>query len=172
MEDTMTKYIDADKLKSIIKAQIKERKEWMKDIDRSDRQDQLWSDLNGEDISILQIIGSLQKEQRKLGVFVPEWCLENIQDTLRIQYNINSDKATGETCQDRNIKESLNELQKILNGEELTGMERLEPLKQKQQEVDLEKEINRYCGPKDIRPVPDLMDSVARHFYELGRNSK
>ena len=57
------KYIDADKLKSIIKTQIKERKEWMKDIDRSDRQDQLWSDLNGEDMSILQIINSLQQEQ-------------------------------------------------------------------------------------------------------------
>lgn len=60
------KYIDADKLKSIIKVQIKERKEWMKDIDRSDRQDQLWSDLNGEDMSILQIINSLQQEQQEV----------------------------------------------------------------------------------------------------------
>lgn len=57
------KYIDVEKLKSIIKVQIKERKEWMKDIDRTDRQDQLWSDLNGEDMSILQIINSLQQEQ-------------------------------------------------------------------------------------------------------------
>lgn len=56
------KYIDADRLKSFIKVQIKERKRWMKDIDRSDRQDQLWSDLNGEDMSILQIIDSLQQE--------------------------------------------------------------------------------------------------------------
>ena len=63
----MSKYIDADKLKSIIKVQIKERKEWMKDIDRSDRQDQLWSDLNGEDMSILQIIDSLQQEQTDMG---------------------------------------------------------------------------------------------------------
>ena len=62
----MAKYIDAEKLKSIIKAQIKERKEWMKDIDRSDRQDQLWSDLNGEDMSILQIIDSLQQEQESV----------------------------------------------------------------------------------------------------------
>ena len=59
----MSKYIDVEKLKSIIKVQIKERKEWMKDIDRSNRQDQLWSDLNGEDMSILQIIDSLQQEQ-------------------------------------------------------------------------------------------------------------
>lgn len=59
------KYIDADKLKTIIKLQINERKEWLKDIDRSDRQDQLWSDLNGEDMSILQIINSLQQEQKE-----------------------------------------------------------------------------------------------------------
>ena len=57
------KYIDADKLKSIIKAHINERNEWMKGIDKSDRQDQLWSDLNKEDISILEIITSLQQEK-------------------------------------------------------------------------------------------------------------
>ena len=59
----MSKYIDAEKLKSVIKAQINERKKWMKDADKSDRQNQLWSDLNGEDMSIIQIINSLQKEQ-------------------------------------------------------------------------------------------------------------
>lgn len=45
-------------------------------------------------------------------------------------------------------------------------------LQQEQPEVDLDKEINSYCGTRDIRPVPDFMDAVARHFYELGRNSK
>lgn len=60
------KYIDAEKLKSRIRAQITERKEWMKDTDRSDRQDQLWSDLNGEDMRILQIINSLQQEQQEV----------------------------------------------------------------------------------------------------------
>ena len=45
--------------------------------------------------------------------------------------------------------------------------------KQKEpQEVDLEKEINIYCGTRDIRPVPDFIDAVAHHFYELGKNSK
>ena len=62
----MSKYIDAEKLKSIIKVQIKERKEWLKDIDRSDRQDQLWSDLNGEDMSVLHTITSLQQEQPEM----------------------------------------------------------------------------------------------------------
>lgn len=45
-------------------------------------------------------------------------------------------------------------------------------LQQDQPEVDLDKEINSYCGTRDIRPVPDFMDAVARHFYELGQNSK
>lgn len=75
-------YIDAEKLKVIIKSQIKERKEWMKDIDKSDRQDQLWSDLNGEDISILQIINSLQQEQsdvnleKEIDMFVDGWSID------------------------------------------------------------------------------------------------
>ncbi len=60
------KYIDAEKLKAVIKARINERKNWMKDVDRSDRQDQLWSDLNGEAISIIQIINSLQQKQPEL----------------------------------------------------------------------------------------------------------
>lgn len=59
----MTKYIDAEKLKEILKSLIKERKRWMKDPAKSDRQDQLWSDLNGEDMSILQIINILQQDQ-------------------------------------------------------------------------------------------------------------
>lgn len=61
-------------------------------------------------------------------IIVPRWFLENIENTLRIQNNINLDKKTGETCQDRNIRESLNGLRKLLKGEELTGMERLEKL--------------------------------------------
>lgn len=62
------KYIDAEKLKSIIKAHLKERDEWMKDPDKSDRQDQLWADLNGEDVSILLIIDSLQKEKPEVNL--------------------------------------------------------------------------------------------------------
>ena len=76
-------YIDAEKLKSIIKVQIKERKEWMKNIDRSDRQDQLWSDLNGEDMSILQIINSLQQEQPEVDL---EKFTQNMND-WKARYN-------------------------------------------------------------------------------------
>jgi hypothetical protein len=62
---------------------------------------------------------------------VPRWVLENIEDTLRIQYNIYLErlkKGIGQTCQDRNVKRDLNCVRKILKGIELTGGERLEKL--------------------------------------------
>ena len=63
-------------------------------------------------------------------IIVPRWFLEVVEDTLQIQNNINQPdkKETGETCQDRNIRQSLNGLRKLLNGEELNGMERFEKL--------------------------------------------
>lgn len=61
-------------------------------------------------------------------IIIPRWFLENVENTSRIQNNINLDKKTEETCQDRNVRESLNGLRKLLKGEELTGMERLEKL--------------------------------------------
>lgn len=68
------------------------------------------------------------KQEQPNNIVVPRWCLKSIEDTLRIQYDINLDKKTGETCQDRNIKEALNGVRKLLKGEELTGGERLEKL--------------------------------------------
>ena len=65
---------------------------------------------------------------REDNIIVPRWFFEAVENTLRIQNDINLDKKTGETCQDRNIRESLNGLRKLLKGEELTGMERLEKL--------------------------------------------
>ena len=38
-------------------------------------------------------------------------------------------------------------------------------------EVNLEKEIRNYI-PRDQCPVPDFMEAVARHFYELGKQAK
>lgn len=76
-------------------------------------------------------IDMVSKEQPCLSdnlIEVPRWFVETIENTLRIQNNINLDKKTGETCQDRNIREVLNGVRKLLNGEELTGMERLEKL--------------------------------------------
>lgn len=64
-------------------------------------------------------------------ISVPKWALETIENTLRIQENINFDErvmslSSSETCQDRNVKESLIIVRKLLNGEELTGNERFE----------------------------------------------
>ena len=61
-------------------------------------------------------------------IIVPRWFLEVVENTLQIQHNINLDEKTEETCQDRNIRQSLSGVRKLLNGEELTGMERLEKL--------------------------------------------
>ena len=41
-------------------------------------------------------------------------------------------------------------------------------LQQQQHEVDLTEEIDRYCGTRDVRPVPDFMETVARHFAKWG----
>jgi len=57
---------------------------------------------------------------------VPKWVLESIEDTLRIQYDIYERKT--DTCQKRNIRESLILAHKLLNGDEITGMERTEKL--------------------------------------------
>lgn len=64
-------------------------------------------------------------------IIVPRWFLEVVEDTLGIEMIINDpdNKELGESCQDRNIRQSLNGLRKLLNGEELSGMERFEKLK-------------------------------------------
>ena len=57
----------------------------------------------------------------------------------------------------------------------------LDTLQQEQQDVDLEKETKSWilneCGPSDFSPFADhwCADDImatARHFYELGKNSK
>lgn len=63
-------------------------------------------------------------------VQVPRWVLKEIENTLRIQNNINIEagRKSGETCQDRNVRQSLLLVEKLLDGREITGMERLEIL--------------------------------------------
>lgn len=60
-------------------------------------------------------------------ISVPKWVLESIKDILRIQYNIYEGKT--DTCQKRNVRESFIHVQKLLNGDEITGMERIEKYK-------------------------------------------
>ena len=96
-------------------------------------------------------------------ITIPRWLLERIEDTLRIQYNINLDKKTGETCQDRNIKESLNGVRKLLKGEELTGGERLERL-QPSLASNLDEAAIVYINTPRIKSGKDKV------FNEISRN--
>jgi hypothetical protein len=59
---------------------------------------------------------------------IPEYVLKNIQKTLERWANIN-DTFKKESCLDRDTVGCLNGVRKILNDEELTGMERLEEYK-------------------------------------------
>ena len=61
-------------------------------------------------------------------ISVPRWFLASLENTLRIQHNINLSRP--DCCQSRNVKGALNGVRKLLKGEELTGMERLESLVQ------------------------------------------
>ncbi len=81
-----------------------------------------------DDAELLKLKSSLENEGN---IVVPQWFLEIVENTLRIQNNINEPvrKALGESSHDRNIRQSLNVLRKLLNGEELSGMERFEKLK-------------------------------------------
>lgn len=68
----------------------------------------------------------MNKENMEENILVPKWILEHIEDTLRVQYNIYEGKT--DTCQKRNVKHSLILAKKLLSGDEITGMERLETL--------------------------------------------
>ena len=54
---------------------------------------------------------------------VPKFVLEDILNTLRIVKNYRSDKS--ETCLDRCIVRNINQLNKLLTGEKITGLEGL-----------------------------------------------
>ena len=94
-------------------------------------------------------------------IVIPRWFLEVVEDTLRIQNNINIDKETGETCQDRNVRQSLNGVRKLLNGEELTGGERLERLHHSlPSNIDeAAKEYNRNLIPFDQCDSRDIINA-------------
>lgn len=85
-----------------------------------------------------------QQEQPD-NIVVPLWCIKNIENTLRIQNNINLEKKVAETCQDRNIRGSLNQIRKLLNGEELSGLERSEPLME-QPKVSSGEDVMTMCN--------------------------
>ena len=58
---------------------------------------------------------------------VPEFVLKKLENTLRLIANT-YECYDRESCLDRDIIGCLNSVRKILNGDEITGMERVEPL--------------------------------------------
>lgn len=97
-------------------------------------------------------------------IVVPRWFLEVVEDTLRIQNNINLDKKTGETCQDRNVRQSLNGMRKLLNGEELTGGERFERLHHSLPS-NLDEAAEKY-SENILANNEDLQDAIEDAFKE------
>ena len=60
---------------------------------------------------------------------IPVWALERLEDTLRIAQMIENKRSENtETCYDRDLRESLNIVRKLLKREHLTGGERFENL--------------------------------------------
>lgn len=68
----------------------------------------------------------MNKENMEEMISVPKWVLENIEDTLRVQWNIYNNEE--DTCQKRNVKTALIQVRKLLNNKEITGNERLEKI--------------------------------------------
>lgn len=106
-------------------------------------------------------------------IIVPRWFLEIIEDTLRIQYNINKPdmKETGESCQDRNIRQCLNGTRKLLSGEELTGMERQEKLQPSLPEgLDeaAEKSAALYYADGGYSPFPNIETAAHKAGFIAG----
>lgn len=71
--------------------------------------------------------GCIENEIKDTNIDVERWVLEKVENTLRLCANhFNSQEK--KTSLDRDIIADLNRIRKLLNGQELSGMERNEPL--------------------------------------------
>lgn len=71
--------------------------------------------------------GCIENEIKDSNIDVERWVLEKVENTLRLCANhFNSHEK--KTSLDRDIIADLNRIRKLLNGQELSGMERNEPL--------------------------------------------
>lgn len=48
----------------------------------------------------------------------------------------------------------------------------IDSLRQEQSEADLERDAVQFCFDKGLNITPYQAKTIARHFYELGKNSK
>ena len=71
--------------------------------------------------------GCIENEVKDSNIDVERWVLEKVENTLRLCANhFNSQEK--KSSLDRDIIADLNRIRKLLNGQELSGMERNEPL--------------------------------------------
>ena len=71
--------------------------------------------------------GCVENEVNDSNIDVERWVLEKVENTLRLCAN-HFNSYEKKTCLDRDIIGDLNRIRKLLNGQELSGLERTEPL--------------------------------------------
>lgn len=95
-------------------------------------------------------------------------------DAERLKAEITDLCANANFYQQRAMEES-NREDFVSSGGEIFAYSKvlslINSLQQEQSEINLEKEIEDYCGSYKDRPVPDFIEAVARHFYELGQRN-
>ena len=144
----MTKYIDAEKLKAEIERQIKEDKNNL-----TEETDLYYGTRQQVRSTILRIIDSLQRErpESSKGKFVfPNFLYARTVDNKTIDVSY--------------APQSMDAVEYIKN----------DPTEQS--EADLEEEMDRFFEEMPIQKHENIFEDtyqmIARHFYELGKNSK
>ncbi len=121
------------------------KKSWIEGVKKELQHEEELLDMRLDTLRRIREKKNQFQQEQPDNIVVPLWCIKNIENTLRIQNNINLEKKVAETCQDRNIRGSLNQIRKLLNGEELSGLERSEPLME-QPKVSSGEDVMTMCN--------------------------
>ena len=155
----MSKYIDVERLKA--------------EIDRQE----IGYNTDGKHAAeyntckkILDVITSLQQEQPEELHFTP---LNRLIMKIPSERWNNTVNNYARKLRDCLIREGYRKDAEVLQGyiSYMNGNNVPMATMDEQEQPDLEKEIEEYCGDRNVRPIPDLMEQVARHFYSLGLNA-
>ena len=139
------KYIDADKLRSVLQNTIDSMKE--KDA-KGERYDAF---LNGKLSICEELLGCIDSLQQDKETLMLEMCNQSFWEDSG--YIMIPPDVTIE-----GIESLLKQVKK--------------KLQQEQPEVDLEKEVQRWKNKHGVVGMDDLWLKFARHFYELGLNAR
>lgn len=142
------KYIDAEKLKTIIEERKTQQDQWVERY-----HDPINQGISNELAEILSLIDSFQQEQSSLP--------SNLDEAAEEFYPDFSDSITSKAAVD-----SMRDAFKA-------GAEWIvEQFQQEQPEVDLEKEIESYLDGFIKTPTRTYFRDAIKHFYELGFNAR